>query len=281
LFESPGKEWPAQLQEQLPNPKYEIINASVVGLYLSSFDAYLKKHVFALKPDIIILVISPLMYMSVLEKDSAEKRPPSKTEGKSKSQNVSLTRKLFENIRILPKIKQVIKQSAMDNFPGVLKRYQIGNLQKQIEEIERLRLKGRKPLDVVPDIYLDSFRDELNSLVESIRSEGIEVMLTTNATLMSYDNITRYPEIFLDGRRFYIYLSLAGLVDAAMKFNTVIEHVAVEQKTMFFDPSLFLPKSTDYFGDLFHFTDKGAQKFAEGVASTLLPKQTALQARVH
>ena len=281
LFESPGREWPAQLQEQLSTQKYEIVNASLVGFNLTSYDAYLKKHVFDLKPDIIVLVISPMMYVSMLENAAAEKNSQSEAEGKSQYKKVSLTGKLLANIRILPKIKQVIKQSAMNNFPGMLKRYQIWNLQKQIEEIEHLRLKGRNPMDSVPDIYLYSFRDDLNRLVDSIRSQGIEVMLTNYPTLISHDNITEYPEIFLDGRRFNIYLSLTGIVDSVIKFNNVIEHVAVEKKIMFFDASSFLPKSTDYFGDLFHYTDKGAQRFAEGVAAQLRSKQFAMSASVH
>lgn len=281
LFESPDKEWPAQLSKQLSTQKYEIVNASLVGFDLTLYDAYLKKHVYALKPDIIVLVISPMMYVSMLEKAAAEKSSSSKTEGKGQSQNLSLTRMLLANIRILPKIKQVIKQSVMNNFPGILKRYQIWNMQKQIEEIERLRLKGRKPMDSVPDIYLDSFRDDLNRLVKSIRSQGVEVILTSYPTLISHDNITKYLEIFLDGRRFNIYLSLTGMADSVIKFNNVIEHVAVEQETMFFDASSFIPKSTDYFGDLFHYTDKGAKRFAEGVAVQLISKQSATTASIN
>jgi len=281
LFESPGKEWPAQLREKLSNQKYEIINSSLVGFDVTSYDAYLKKHVYSLKPDIILLVISPLMYVSMLENAAAKTISPSKPDGRRVSNNLSMKRKLFANMRILPKIKQVIKQSVMNNFPEMLKRYQIWNIHKQIEEIEHLRLKGRKPMDSVPDIYVDNFRDELNRLVESIRSRGIDVMLTTYPTLMSYDNITKYLEIFLDGRRFNIYLSLTGMVDSVNKLNAVIEHVAVDKKTVFFDAESFLPKSTDYFGDLFHYTDKGAKRFAEGVAAQLQSKQSTAIANVH
>ena len=53
LYESPGKEWPAQLRTSLPK-KYEVINVSVVGLGLSSYEAYLKKYVLKLEPDLII-----------------------------------------------------------------------------------------------------------------------------------------------------------------------------------------------------------------------------------
>jgi len=281
MFESPDKEWPAQLQKKLSTPTYEIVNASAVGLNLTSYGDYLKKHVFALKPDIIVLVFSPIMYVSVLEKTAAEKGSSSKTDEKNRSQNSSLTKKLFANIRILPKIKQVIKETAIDKFPGTLKRYRIRNMQNQIEEIERLRLNGRKPMDFVPDIYLNSFRVELKRLVELIRSQGIDVMLTSYPTLMSHDNITKYIEIYMDGRRFHIYFTLTGMVNSHKQMNTVIEHVAVEQQTMFLDASSIIPKSTDYYGDLFHLTDKGAQLFAEGVASQLLSKQSAMHASVH
>jgi len=221
------------------------------------------------------------MYVSVIEYTAAEKSAPSKNEGKSKSPDVSVTKKLLANTRTLPKFKQIIKELAMDNIPGMLKRYRIWSMQKQIAEIERLRLKGRKPMDSVPDIYLDSFRDELIRLVELIRSQGIEVMLTSYPTLMSHDNITKYPEIYLDGRRFHIYLSLKGMVSSNEKMNAVIEQIAIAQKTLYFDASSVIPKTTDYFGDLFHLTDKGAQRFAEGVSSKILSKQYIIRASVH
>ena len=275
LFESPGKEWPAQLQEQLSAPAFEVVNASVVGFNLPLYGPYLKKHVFPLKPDMIILVISPIMYVASIERAAMENSFPSDTAEKSKSQDVSLTRLMLKNIRILPKIKQVIKQSIMEYFPGLLKRYQLRRLQKEVEEIERLRLNGRKPLDSIPDIYLDNFRTELNDLVELIHSQGIEVILTSFPALISHENIGQYTEIFLDNRRFFIWLSLEGMADAVKKLNPVMEHVAREKKAMFFDIASRLPKTTDYFGDNVHFTDRGAKRIAEGVAGQLRGRRYA------
>lgn len=273
LYESPNKEWPSQLQKLLPSPKFEVVNASVVGFSLPSYGAYLKKHVFPLNPDVIILVIHPFMYVSNLEKATTEMSAPPNTTEKNESINSSLAKKLWRKTRILPKIKFVIRQLVANNLPFALKRYQLWSVEKEIENIERLRLNGRRPMDTVPDNDLKYFQKELNSLVALIRSKGIKVMLTTYPTLISYDNISQYKEIFLDNRRYCIYLSLYGMVDAAYKINAVIEHTSIEKRTMLFDAASIIPKSTDYFGDNVHYTDNGAKLFAEGIARQLICKK--------
>lgn len=270
LYESPGKEWPSQLQAILLTSKYEVINASVVGLNLPSFDAYLKKHVLPFDPDIIVLVISPLVYVTTLERAAVEKSSSPRTERKIESRKVSVTRKLMKNIRSLPKIKQICKQALMDNFPGALKKYQVWNTQRQVEEIERFRLNGRKPRNSVPDMYVERFHKELSILVESIRSQGVEVVLSTSPALISYDNISQYPEIFLDHRRFFIEFSLTGMIDTIMKFNLVIAAVAEEHSTMFVDSAALLEKSTEYFGDNVHYTDRGAAVVALALSKPIL-----------
>jgi len=281
LYESPGKEWPSQLQAILPTSKYEVVNASVVGLDLSSFDAYLKKHILPLDPDIIILVVSPLFYVTGIERTAAENSLSAQTERKIETRKVSMMSKLMKNIRSLPKIKQISKQALMNNFPNLLKGYQLRNLQRQIEEIERFRLNGRKARDAVPDIYVDRFHKELSKLVESIRSQGIEVMLSSSPALISHDNISEYPEIFLDNRRFFIEFSFAGMIDTIMKCNLVVARVAVEQGAMFVDSAALLQKSTEYFSDNVHFTDKGAQLIAEAVAAQLRYNRSARIVTVH
>ena len=59
------------------------------------------------------------------------------------------------------------------------------------------------------------------------------------------------------------------MVDSINKINAVIKDIAIERRTMFFDSASFLPKSTDYFGDNVHYTDKGAKRIAEGIAEQL------------
>jgi len=273
LYESPGKEWPAQLRALLPDAKYEIINASMVGLNLPSFDAYLKQHVFPLKPDLVVLVVNPLFYVTGLERAAhAKKAPPLQPAQNRQKQAPSLKEKILSNSRIYPKLKQAAKQAVTGNFPDTFKKYETESAQRKILEIEHAALKGRKPLDAVPESYLESYRRDLERTVELIRSQNADVILTSYPALISRDNQSLYSGIFLDNRRFCIELSVMGIADTFDRFNRVTAEVSKEKGTLFVDAHRLLPKSTDYFGDNVHYTDKGASCFAENVSKMLAKK---------
>lgn len=269
LYESPGKEWPSQLREIVPS-RYEVINASVVGLNLRSFEPYLKKHVFTLKPDVIILVINPLFYVTNLERAAQLSKVPSQPQQKNnKPEPVSLKNRVLSNSRSIPKIKQVLKQSIGLHFPDALARYQLNDTQKQIEEIERIRLKGRKPLDEIPEVYVESFRKDLIHTIDLIKSQGIEVMLSTYPSLIGTETLTKYPEIYLDNRKFCIEFSVKGILNSMIRFNSVVIQIAGDKSTLLVNASSSVPKTKEFFADNVHYSDKGARAFADSVAYQL------------
>lgn len=269
LYESPGKEWPSQLREILSS-RYEVINASVVGLNLRSFEPYLKKHVFSLKPDVVILVINPLFYVTSLERAAQSNKEPSQSLQKNnKPEPVSLKGRVLSNSRSIPKMKQVVKQSIGTHYPGALTRYQLRDTQKQVEEIERIRLKGRMPLDEIPEVYLENFRKDLIHTIELIRSQGIEIMLSTYPSLIGPETITKYPEIFMDNRKFCIEFSVNAILDTMIKFNTVVTQIVADKGTLFVNAASSIPKTKEFFADNVHFADKGARAFADSVAYQL------------
>lgn len=267
LYESPGKEWPAQLRELLPGSRYEVINASMVGLNLCSFNTYLEKHVFPLDPDIVVLTVNPLFYVTSQRKIA----PGPSTDSTQKSNPLAppLRESLIGNLRLFPKFKQVVKQAVSENFPATLKHYQIDSTNRQVQEIERMRLQGKKPMETVPESYLANFEKELESTIDLIRSRNCEVVLTSYPALISRENLASHPDIFLDNRRFCIELSLMGIIDTFNQFNAVTADISRQKRSPFVDTYLLLPKSTEFFGDNVHYTDKGATVFAEGVSKLL------------
>jgi hypothetical protein len=63
LYESPGKEWPAQLGTMLKSQgQFEVINASVAGLTLKNYLLYFEKYVLKFEPDVVILFVNPFYY---------------------------------------------------------------------------------------------------------------------------------------------------------------------------------------------------------------------------
>lgn len=269
LYESRGKEWPSQLQDILSS-HYEVINASVVGLSLKSFEPYLERHVFPLQPDVVMLVVNPLFYVTGLVRAAESKKKASQTlQKKSTPVSVSLKSKLLENSRSIPKVKQVLKQAIATHFPDLLKKYQFRDTQRQVEEVERVRLNGRKPFDVIPEGYLNNYRMDLVKTVKLIKSKGIQVVLFTYPTLIEEHNQGLYPEIFLDNRKYCIELSLSGILYTINRSNRVVVSIAKEQNTLLVDAASVLPKSIEYFADNVHYTDNGARLFAESAAAQL------------
>lgn len=271
LYESAGKEWPAQLRTLLPVNKYEVINVSVVGLGMGSYETYLNKYVLKFNPDIVIILVNPLFYASSYEKKQAPSVSTNKNEVKtSTKKSPSLTSKFLANCRCLPKIKQVLKQALQSNFPQVLKRYQVQTLQKEIRTAELKHLGGNKPKDTVSTASVESFSSDLSRFVSFLESRNIQILLSTYPALIGRDNLASYPDIFLDNRRFFIGFSLLGMVDILEKYNAAIKAVAVEHGALLADSQAVIPKSDRYFGDNVHYTDSGARVVAETIAERIL-----------
>ncbi|HBG07880.1 MAG: hypothetical protein A2075_18915 [Geobacteraceae bacterium GWC2_58_44] len=264
LYESSGKEWPAQMQELVPGNAFQVINASVVGLNLTKYDQYVRKHVLPLKPDVLVVSVNPFFYAVTQER--AAKSNTSKAKHVTKKDDILST----DQIRVLPKLKQVVKQAAARTFPDALKRYQLVKMQEEIKHLETTRLKGKKPRDSVPEIYVEHFRAELEKFIEFAESHGVKVILLTYPSLISWRNLNQYPEIFLDSRRFSIEYSLTGMIDIQDRFNAIIRSSALSHRIGIVDMSAIVPKSTEFFGDNVHYTDRGARTIADHVAQEIV-----------
>ena len=81
----------------------------MVGLNLSSFNAYLDKHVFPLDPDIVVLTVNPLFYVTSQHR-IAQQRPKPATDSAQKSRPTphSLRESLVDNLRVFPKFKLLV-----------------------------------------------------------------------------------------------------------------------------------------------------------------------------
>jgi hypothetical protein len=268
LNESADKEWPAQLSALLPYPKYQVINASVVGLFLCYYKAYLIKYVLPVKPDIVICYVNPFFYASFfesLQKNSATQELSVKRI--EKKSNLNFAMKITSNLRFLPKMKLVVKNAMQNSFPELLQLYQIRNSQKQIEVQESKLLMGRIPKDTVSDACIKGYKNELSDLVEFIESRGIKVVLCTYPSLISLENLaTKYPNLYLSARRYCVEYSFKGMVDVLNKLSEVTRTVAFEKGTMFIDCQALIPKTIEYFADNVHYTDNGARLIANGIA---------------
>jgi len=270
LYESPRQEWPNQLKNMLKEDNhFEVINTSVVGLPLKKYHRYIEKYVLKLTPDMIILFINPFDYAVGTEKFAKRQNISQKEIKEGLRRKISDFKKIISNIRILPKLKQVFKKVIPNQ---VLRRYQIWDLKRQLNDLERRRLDGSKPINAISNESLEGFRNDLEELIQFLRHQKIEVILGSYPVMISPENLDKHLEIFLDHRRFYVELSLQGIIDASVKFNEVIESVADEYLIGFIDNNAAISKNTEYFADNVHYTDEGARLVALNFA-TYIKKQ--------
>ncbi len=268
LYEGAGKEWPSQLAEMLSDKgKYQVINASVVGLPLKQFAPYMEKYVARFQPDVVILYVNPYFYAQeklAQKNGGAEKTTEPQRRGEVKAGP-------REKLSMTPRIAGKMKLAFKEVLPSaVLKIYQYWSMSREIRTIEGEELKGKEAVDTVPEKVLQSFREDLIRLVSFLTARNIQVVLSSYPVLISYENLEKHQEIFLDNRRFSIMLSLKGMIEAPRQFNLQIESVARELGTAFVDNAGGISSKIEFFGDNVHYTNKGAQQVAEQFKNRLL-----------
>ena len=268
LYEDNGKEWPAQLRRLLsPAAEFEVINTSVVGLSFGQFKAYLERYVLKFHPDLVILYVNPYFCVSQISESLGKPLRLKNRETRGTISAGSRMRLLVVKLRILPKIKQTLKKTVP---LGILKRYQIWSTSRQVNALEKSMLNGAGPLDTVPEEYLNSFRNNLSQTVQFLTERHVEVILSSYPVLISKENLKKYPEIFLDNRRFCVELSFNGMIEAPHQFRSVIHSVANDLGVGYVDNFTYLPKDIKYFGDNVHYTNQGARVVASNFAQYIL-----------
>jgi hypothetical protein len=267
LYEDKDKEWPSQLGEILKdNKSLQVMNSSVTGQFLDSYEPYISRYVLKFEPDVIILYLNFYSYSTGIDKTRKlkEKKEREKERLTFKQASAALITNGFENIRIIPKMKHSIKKLLP---PEVYLKYQTWQMQKEIDELEG-KLKGQAS-DIVDPGNLKVFRADLKDLITYLQSKGVKVVLSSYPSLMTEQNIQQYLHVFLDARRFCIKLSLRGMMDASAKFNKEMKSVAEECGASYVDVDCALPKTMDYFGDNIHYTNQGAGIIAANIADLI------------
>lgn len=214
-----------------------------------------------------ICIVNPYFHSASFELKQISKKPSDNLTPKIPHiSSTSYIKSIVDNLRCFSKIKEILKKAMQNNFPDILKSYQLKISQKQVVTAERKYLSGNSTKDYVSDASVSSYQDELSRVVTYLKSQNITVIICTYPTLINRDNLDKYLEIFLDNRRYFPCFSLNGMVDVVEKYNQATINVSKQQGVLLFDAYNEIPKSTEYFGDNVHYTDKGASLFAKGIA---------------
>jgi lysophospholipase L1-like esterase len=125
-------------------------------------------------------------------------------------------------------------------------------------------------MNEVPDNIVFEYEKDLKSFIQYLKENHIVPILSTFPALVTPFNRDIYEEILLATRLiFCIELSEDGILHTLRVLDDTIRKVAKEDNLILIDNEKLIPKTREYFGDNFHYTDKGAELLAKNVYDTL------------
>jgi hypothetical protein len=268
LYESENGEWPAQLRASLREySRAEIVNGATVGIRFEDYVHYLQKYVFKYQPDLVIVFINPIAYSRNRIRSLSDADPGA---GGIKSRSRSSPRSGIEVLgtsRLIPKLTQLVKQNTPQVF---LRSCKIWSLRREVERAEESHLRGRHPIEEVPDDVVVAFQEDVANFADEVAKNGIRCIFCTYPSLITEDNLQRYLEIFLEDRVALPEFSFNWMIDAGRQLNGVLRKLAASGKISVLDCDMAVPKTTSYFADNSHYTDDGAARVAACVHSFLI-----------
>ena len=117
--------------------------------------------------------------------------------------------------------------------------------------------------------YLTPYAERLNRLIEISRQNSIEPVLITQPSVFgdlvdptTGINLARVNSTGWNGKVYWQVLEL---------YNDVVRNIAAEHQVGLIDLAREMPKRTEYYYDIYHFTNAGCQKVAEIIYQNLYP----------
>jgi hypothetical protein len=247
LYESEGKEFPAQLEAILNKKgKYEVVNAAVAGMSLKTCIRYWDEWAVRFRPTIVILYFNPLFYL--------RSTPPGLPAVEPRTKEAQAWGS-FES-RFLSRMKDRI------TLPDWL--------QELREELELARLRaGKDPgwyFPSVPKDRLDMFREDLSQLLDSIgRQSAVPILVSHAMRAKSLDDSIDWRDL----RAQLVYRPRANealTLDFELQANQMIREIGQRHGIAVVDAATHLSGRRECFADLVHLSDRGAEVLASLIA---------------
>ena len=309
LYESPGKDYPAQLQTMLDhsNPgRYQILNAGCAGMTLPRFTHYVQVWLKHFEPDLVFIYPTPASYVATeppRSSFSVRKGPPPP---------------LPDNLRLARKAKIALRAF----LPAAL----LGWVRER--NLERIAA-SHKPAWTwagAPEDRVKLFRLHLTQLIDEIQKDGIKVLLATHA-----HRFPKSPALWTAAdraqmarwRESYPRASANCLLQMDAAGNRVVRDIAQQRGLPLVDIAAAVPVTASYltrptelldllapaakrlvsiddlarlsqhladavappnhFADFVHFTDTGSQRAARAIVDVILAleRDSKLSARAN
>lgn len=254
LFEAPNEEYPRQLERDLnetsSGPAFQVVNAAFPGETLATAILRVPEIVSQVHPSYALIYTPPANYIETAARSANSTRLP---------RPVSLADRLLE-LRIANRVRNLLKTA----LPKIV--------QNKLRQLQIERDSAPSAVMVtVPEENVDHFREDLLALIEALRERNVEPVLVTHATAFGSTLTPRDRDLLIEWRKFYPTLKEDGFMDMEKRMNQVIRETANCEKLHLIDAANEIPPGPDYFADMVHFTNKGAEVMAADLTIGLQP----------
>jgi len=251
LYESTGKEFPAQLETILRRTGcHEVVNAAVPGLTLKGLVQLWKGWASRFRPDIVVVYPTPGFYLANSPPDFV--KPPS---GNPPAPPPWWTPRLLE------RAKDVFE------FPAFIQRRRVARQLASLTSSEPGWAFSSLPAD-----RLAQFEADLGLLADVVRDTGARVVLLTHATRFGGTPRADDEEALYAWRQFTPKASGDILLEFEQRAAEATVRAARRKGVALVDVRAVMNGHREWFaeGDALHFNDAGAEVIADLIAQRLL-----------
>jgi hypothetical protein len=267
LYERPAGEWPSLLDALVAPDGIRVDNASVVGISPFELPWYLDQHVLPYRPDCVLLIINPFIFMygmtiSGAAPDSAHFADPARLE----RMRVARTPTLREQSRFFPKAQRSIIQRLPADWT---RRLAIATKVRRLERLQRARDRSEVLLDAPPPAAVAAYVAMLTRLERQLASRGVALAMCTYPHSLSGESTLAARDAMLDRTLWLPSYTPDGLRSIANTFAAATRSFCAASDVALIDLEAAIPHDSENFADSVHLTDAGAQRAATEAATAL------------
>jgi hypothetical protein len=260
LGESPGREYPRQLEDSLAArddlrrrlgvDRFEVVNGAMLGMSLPTLTQNVRARIARFGPSVVVAYPTPVQYLMDHRPVAAE--PDSSV--------VTVPEPSFR-LRVVPRLHEQVKLM----LPGpVATRLRARDIEKSIRQHP-----AGWVLTAVPEDRVVAYDEDLRALVGEIRGIGAEPVLMAHVNVFS-EAEPRDTKLLTAWRRFYPRASGDVLIAFDRRLRAVTCRVAADSGVALVDVEPFLASPRkQWFADYSHFNDRGAALVAGLVAQAV------------
>ncbi|HEV7596300.1 MAG TPA: hypothetical protein VGO33_14985 [Gemmatimonadaceae bacterium] len=248
-YESPGKEFPAQLADSLgKHGCYEVINAALAGMSVPAQIQLWENWLSRFRPSVVVIYVPPAFYLG---DDPPDFAPP--TAGGPSTIQTRFASRLLDRLR------------DRIEYPAFIQRRRVAN------SIARA-VVGKPDTWFYRDVPRDRlalFRSHLDSLVSSVQAKGALPVLVTHAMRFGNPPAQADADLLRSWRKFTPRATEAALLDFERTAGVSTRELAQARGIPVVDVARVMTGHSKWFADFTHFNDNGSGVVAGAIARTV------------